>query len=62
MPLIYVHPLHAFTLALLICHSSDSVLIDKDHSPKWKPGTLEEISEQSVEDSFKSLGQHDLKL
>ncbi|XP_041937606.1 3-hydroxyisobutyryl-CoA hydrolase, mitochondrial [Alosa sapidissima] len=39
-----------------------AVLIDKDHSPKWKPGTLEEISEQSVEDSFKSLGEHDLKL
>ncbi|XP_076119813.1 3-hydroxyisobutyryl-CoA hydrolase, mitochondrial isoform X1 [Alosa pseudoharengus] len=39
-----------------------AVLIDKDHSPKWKPGTLEEISEQSVEDGFKSLGEHDLKL
>ncbi|XP_062390561.1 3-hydroxyisobutyryl-CoA hydrolase, mitochondrial isoform X2 [Sardina pilchardus] len=39
-----------------------AVLIDKDHSPKWKPGTLEEVSEQSVEDSFKSLGECDLKL
>ncbi|KAL2081522.1 hypothetical protein ACEWY4_023375 [Coilia grayii] len=39
-----------------------AVLIDKDQSPKWKPGTLEEISEQSVEDSFRSLGEHDLKL
>lgn len=39
-----------------------AVLIDKDHSPKWKPGTLEEISEQAVEDSFKPLGEHDLKL
>ncbi|XP_031434056.1 3-hydroxyisobutyryl-CoA hydrolase, mitochondrial [Clupea harengus] len=39
-----------------------AVLIDKDQSPKWQPGTLEEVSEQSVEDSFKSLGERDLKL
>ncbi|XP_063069573.1 3-hydroxyisobutyryl-CoA hydrolase, mitochondrial [Engraulis encrasicolus] len=39
-----------------------AVLIDKDQSPKWTPATLEEVSDQSVEDSFKSLGERDLKL
>ncbi|XP_071212084.1 3-hydroxyisobutyryl-CoA hydrolase, mitochondrial isoform X1 [Salvelinus alpinus] len=39
-----------------------AVLVDKDHSPKWSPSTLKEVSEQSVEDCFSSLGDHDLKL
>uniref|UniRef100_A0A8C7SJC3 3-hydroxyisobutyryl-CoA hydrolase n=1 Tax=Oncorhynchus mykiss TaxID=8022 RepID=A0A8C7SJC3_ONCMY len=38
------------------------VLVDKDHSPKWSPSTLKEVSEQSVEDCFSSLGERDLKL
>uniref|UniRef100_A0A674BXD3 3-hydroxyisobutyryl-CoA hydrolase n=1 Tax=Salmo trutta TaxID=8032 RepID=A0A674BXD3_SALTR len=38
------------------------VLVDKDHSPKWSPSTLKEVSEQSVEDCFSSLGDRDLKL
>ncbi|XP_021452643.2 3-hydroxyisobutyryl-CoA hydrolase, mitochondrial isoform X1 [Oncorhynchus mykiss] len=39
-----------------------AVLVDKDHSPKWSPSTLKEVSEQSVEDCFSSLGERDLKL
>ncbi|XP_070999678.1 3-hydroxyisobutyryl-CoA hydrolase, mitochondrial-like [Oncorhynchus clarkii lewisi] len=39
-----------------------AVLVDKDHSPKWSPSTLKEVSEQSVEDCFSSLGGRDLKL
>uniref|UniRef100_A0A8C7FKJ0 3-hydroxyisobutyryl-CoA hydrolase n=1 Tax=Oncorhynchus kisutch TaxID=8019 RepID=A0A8C7FKJ0_ONCKI len=39
-----------------------AVLVDKDHSPKWSPSTLKEVSEQSVEDCFSSLGDRDLKL
>ncbi|XP_047457731.1 3-hydroxyisobutyryl-CoA hydrolase, mitochondrial [Mugil cephalus] len=37
-----------------------AVLVDKDQSPKWKPSTLEEVSEQSVEQCFSSLGEKDL--
>ncbi|XP_033990579.1 LOW QUALITY PROTEIN: 3-hydroxyisobutyryl-CoA hydrolase, mitochondrial [Trematomus bernacchii] len=38
-----------------------SVLIDKDQNPKWNPSTLEEVSEESVEQCFSSLGEKDLK-
>lgn len=38
-----------------------ALLIDKDQSPKWNPSTLEEISDQSVEECFSSLGQKDLR-
>ncbi|XP_053296191.1 3-hydroxyisobutyryl-CoA hydrolase, mitochondrial isoform X1 [Pleuronectes platessa] len=37
-----------------------AVLVDKDQSPKWSPSTLEEVSEQSVEQCFSSLGDKDL--
>ncbi|XP_010795062.1 3-hydroxyisobutyryl-CoA hydrolase, mitochondrial-like [Notothenia coriiceps] len=39
-----------------------SVLIDKDQNPKWNPSTLEEVSEESVEQCFSSLGEKDLML
>ncbi|XP_059356416.1 3-hydroxyisobutyryl-CoA hydrolase, mitochondrial-like isoform X2 [Carassius carassius] len=39
-----------------------AVLIDKDQSPKWKPSTLSEVSEQAIEECFSSLGERDLKL
>ncbi|XP_057707479.1 3-hydroxyisobutyryl-CoA hydrolase, mitochondrial [Corythoichthys intestinalis] len=39
-----------------------AVLVDKDQSPKWKPCTLEEVTDQSVEECFSSLGEMDLSL
>ncbi|XP_040057849.1 3-hydroxyisobutyryl-CoA hydrolase, mitochondrial isoform X1 [Gasterosteus aculeatus] len=38
-----------------------AVLVDKDQSPKWSPSTLEEVSEQSVDQCFSSLGEKDLR-
>jgi len=37
-----------------------AVLIDKDQNPKWNPSTLEEVSYQSVDQCFSSLGEKDL--
>ncbi|XP_066469059.1 3-hydroxyisobutyryl-CoA hydrolase, mitochondrial isoform X2 [Tiliqua scincoides] len=39
-----------------------AVLIDKDQSPKWKPATLEEVTDEFLDSCFKSLGSRDLKL
>ncbi|KAL6484340.1 hypothetical protein MHYP_G00063850 [Metynnis hypsauchen] len=39
-----------------------AVIIDKDQNPKWKPSTLAEVTEQLVEESFRSLGDRDLRL
>ncbi|KAF7658144.1 hypothetical protein LDENG_00016740 [Lucifuga dentata] len=37
-----------------------AVLIDRDQNPKWNPSTLEEVSDQSVDECFSSLGDKDL--
>ncbi|XP_061548487.1 3-hydroxyisobutyryl-CoA hydrolase, mitochondrial [Phycodurus eques] len=39
-----------------------AVLVDKDQSPKWKPPTLEEVTDPSVDQCFSSLGDLDLSL
>lgn len=39
-----------------------AALIDKDRKPVWNPAQLEDISDQAVEDHFKSLGDQDLVL
>ncbi|XP_071603912.1 3-hydroxyisobutyryl-CoA hydrolase, mitochondrial [Heliangelus exortis] len=39
-----------------------AVLIDKDHSPRWKPAALEEVSDEFVDNCFKPLGSNDFKL
>ncbi|XP_068824831.1 3-hydroxyisobutyryl-CoA hydrolase, mitochondrial isoform X1 [Capricornis sumatraensis] len=38
-----------------------AVLIDKDQSPKWKPADLKEVTDEDLNDYFKSLGSNDLK-
>ncbi|XP_012786982.2 3-hydroxyisobutyryl-CoA hydrolase, mitochondrial [Ochotona princeps] len=38
-----------------------AVLIDKDQSPKWKPATLKEVTDEDLNHYFQSLGSNDLK-
>nr|XP_057937403.1 3-hydroxyisobutyryl-CoA hydrolase, mitochondrial [Doryrhamphus excisus] len=37
-----------------------ALLVDKDQNPKWNPSTLEEVSDQSVDQCFSSLGEMDM--
>ncbi|MFN3211793.1 MAG: enoyl-CoA hydratase/isomerase family protein [Henriciella sp.] len=37
-----------------------AVIIDKDHAPKWSPGTLEGVSEADVARYFEPLGEDEL--
>ncbi|KAG3274882.1 3-hydroxyisobutyryl-CoA hydrolase, transcript variant X1 [Ictidomys tridecemlineatus] len=38
-----------------------AVLVDKDQSPKWKPANLKEVTDEDLDNYFKSLGSNDLK-
>ncbi|XP_016071445.1 PREDICTED: 3-hydroxyisobutyryl-CoA hydrolase, mitochondrial isoform X2 [Miniopterus natalensis] len=38
-----------------------ALLIDKDQSPKWKPASLKEVTDEDLNNYFKSLGSNDLK-
>ncbi|XP_026310186.1 3-hydroxyisobutyryl-CoA hydrolase, mitochondrial [Piliocolobus tephrosceles] len=38
-----------------------ALLIDKDQSPKWKPADLKEVTDEDLNNHFKSLGSNDLK-
>jgi hypothetical protein len=37
------------------------VLIDKDHQPKWNPGTLQDVTTEKVDSYFESLGENELQ-
>ncbi|XP_028992490.1 3-hydroxyisobutyryl-CoA hydrolase, mitochondrial [Betta splendens] len=37
-----------------------AVLIDRDQNPRWNPSTLGEVSDESVDQCFSSLGEKDL--
>lgn len=39
-----------------------AVLVDKDNSPKWKPGSLADVSNEKVNSYFKTLGDRELVL
>ena len=39
-----------------------AVLVDKDHNPKWKPDTLDELTDEMVTSFFDNLGEHELQL
>jgi len=39
-----------------------SVLVDKDHSPRWKPGSLEDTRDEYVLSYFENLGEQELEL
>jgi enoyl-CoA hydratase len=37
-----------------------AMLVDKDQSPRWRPPTLEGVSEALVESYFRPIGEHEL--
>lgn len=39
-----------------------AVLIDKDQKPKWYPQTIQDISNEYIEEYFKSLDEFELNL
>ncbi|MCP4891388.1 MAG: enoyl-CoA hydratase/isomerase family protein, partial [Planctomycetaceae bacterium] len=39
-----------------------AVLIDKDHSPCWKPSSVQEVDDTDVTACFESLAEYDLVL
>lgn len=39
-----------------------ALLVDRDNKPAWKPATLEEISDATVDAHFASLGEYELTM
>lgn len=39
-----------------------AVLVDKDGSPKWDPATVDEVSDEVIDEYFHDLGEFDLNL
>ncbi len=37
-----------------------AVLVDKDHSPKWRPASLEQVDDAAIAAMFTPLGEYDL--
>jgi hypothetical protein len=44
-----------------MCKNLFLVLIDKDHQPKWNPGTLQDVTAEKVDSYFESLGENELQ-
>lgn len=39
-----------------------TVIIDKDNRPVWNPASLSDVTDHTLEESFSSLGENDLRL
>ena len=38
-----------------------ALIIDKDNNPAWKPETVEEVSDEEIDEFFKYLEDNELK-
>jgi hypothetical protein len=39
-----------------------AAVIDKDRSPKWNPGSLDEVSSADVDHYFAAMGRREMRL
>ena len=39
-----------------------SVVVDRNHRPRWQPATLEEVTPEYIEGYFLSLGEDELEV
>jgi enoyl-CoA hydratase len=57
-----------FRIVSRIIHGHDfyegvrAVIVDKDNNPRWRPGTLAEVSDAEIERHFATLGEGELTL